>query len=118
MNKPKYKGNVYKKCNWCNKRRKPLDESHKICRICYRLYKPSGSELVDDFIRNSQINSGLMVNMIEFVLYYQFKDIEYIAKFESYKATWIEGNIQSWRRILKGKAPCKLFLKDLIILSI
>jgi len=69
---------------------------------------------VDDFIRNSQINSGLMVNIIEFVLYYQFKDIEYIAKFESYEATWIEGNIQSWKNInFKRNGPMRVVLKKL-----
>src|SRR6266542_1461063 len=99
--KQKYKGNIYKNCNRCNKMRKPLDKSHKICRICYQsetLYKLSGNEYVDDFIKNSQINNELIVNIMEFVPYDQFKDIRFIAKVESYEATWIEGNIQSWNK--------------------
>src|SRR2546423_347519 len=56
--KSKYKK---KKCNECNKRRKPLDESHQICHVCYRLktiYKPkqSGNKIIDDFIRYTQVN--------------------------------------------------------------
>ncbi|GET60471.1 kinase-like domain-containing protein [Rhizophagus irregularis DAOM 181602=DAOM 197198] len=34
--KSKYKK---KKCNECNKRRKPLDESHQICHVCYKIKK-------------------------------------------------------------------------------
>ncbi len=71
----------YKKCNQC-KRRKPLYGRY-ICRVCYKLeilYKLSGNEFVYSLIRNSQIN-------MEFIPHDKFKDIEYIAKFESYKAT-------------------------------
>ncbi len=104
------------KCNQCNRRRKPLDESHQICRICYQsetLYKPSRNEFVDNFIRNSQINSGLIM---EFVPYDQFKDIRFIAKVESYEATWIEGNIQSWnneKMNFKRSGPMQVVLKRL-----
>ena len=107
----------YEKCNQCN-RRNPL-KSHRICQICYRsalFYRPSGNKIVDDFIRNSQINNGLIVNMMEFVPYDQFKDIDYIAKFESYEATWIEGNIQSWnneKMNFKRSGPMQVVLKRL-----
>jgi len=56
------------------------------------LYK-SENKVVDDFIRYTHINNNLEVNTIEFVPYDQFKDIKFIAKIESYKAIWIEGNI-------------------------
>ena len=97
------KRKVYKKCNACNKRRRPLDESHKICRICYKsstLYKPSGNKVVDDFIRYTQINSCLEeARIMEFVPYDQFKDIEFIAEggfSKVYKATWNNGRIKNW----------------------
>ena len=95
---PKYQKS--ENCIRCNRKRKPLDESHKICQICYKsdtLYKPSENKLVDDFIRNSH-HSGLIVNMMEFVPFDQFKDIEFLPKVESSKATWIDGNIQSWNK--------------------
>jgi len=50
------------------------------------LYK-SGNKVVDDFIRNVQMNSSLDVNMIEFVSYDQFKDIEFVAEVNAYKIT-------------------------------
>jgi len=53
----------------------------------------SGNKIVDDFIRSAQIKGGRKDNMMEFVPYNQFKNIEYIAKFESFKATWIDGSI-------------------------
>jgi len=59
------------------------------------LYK-SGNKIVDDFIRLTQIKSDLMINMMEFVPYNQFKEIKFIAQVESYEATWINGNILGW----------------------
>ncbi len=97
--KPKYKKGVNRKCNGCNKRRKPLDKSHNICRICYNsniLFKSSGNKVVDDFIRYTQINSHLEVGRMEFVPYDQFKDIKFITEggfSKVYKATWINGPI-------------------------
>ncbi len=55
----------------------------------------SGNDIVDDFIRSINFNS---VHMMEFVPYDQFKEIKFIAKVESYEATWIDGNIQSWNK--------------------
>jgi len=111
--KDKQKLMVYEKCDRCNKRRKPLDESHNICRICY---KPSGNKLVDDFIKNTQINNSLVVNMMEFVPYDRFKDLEFIAEVEAYKANWIDGNIQIWNKKkinFKRSGPMQVVLKRL-----
>ena len=66
--------------------------------IDHLLYK-SGNKVVDDFIRYTQINSSLKVRILEFVPYNQFKNIEFIAEggfSKIYKATWIDGYIQSW----------------------
>ncbi len=79
-------------------------------------YKPSGNEFVDNFIRNLQINSNLLANMMEFVSHDQFKDIKHIAKYESYEATWIEGNIKSWNKEkvnFERSGPIQVVLKKL-----
>ncbi len=80
--------------------------------INYLFYK-SGNKVVDDFIRCINIYS---INEMEFVPHDQFKDIVYIAKFESYEAIWIEGNIQSWNKKkinFKRSGPMQVVLKRL-----
>ncbi len=62
------------------------------------LFYKSGNRVVDDFIRNTQINSNLGTGMMEFVSYDQFKDIEFIFEVKACKATWIDCNIQSWNK--------------------
>ena len=100
----KYKRKRQILCNECNKKRLPLEESHQICHVCYKIktvYKPklSGNEVVDKFIRHTQINYAKNDGKMEFVPYDQFKDLEFIAKggfSEVYKAIWIDGPIGSW----------------------
>jgi hypothetical protein len=93
---PKIKRKIYEKCNECNKRRRPLDESHQICRICYKMkpiFKSSGNKIIDDFIGRTQIN---LVTDKEFVPFDQFINIEFIAEggfSKIYKATWIDDPI-------------------------
>ena len=72
--------------------------------IDHLLYK-SGNKVVDDFIRNAQINiihNELEADIMEFIPYDQFKDIgsegEFSETYKVYKATWIYGNIQSWSK--------------------
>jgi hypothetical protein len=104
--KPKVKREIYKKCNECNKRRKPSDENHQICHICYNMkmiFKSSGNKIIDDFIRYTQSNLAKGGIKLEFVPYDQFKNIEFIAEggfSKIYKATWIDGPILSitWYR--------------------
>ena len=98
--KPKLKGKVCKKCNECNKRRKPLDESHQICHICYNMKmifkSSSGNKIIDDFIKYTQFNLTNGGVKFEIVPYDQFKDIEEIGEggfSKIYKATWIDGPI-------------------------
>ncbi len=82
--------------------------------IDHLLYK-SENKVVDDFIRDTQINN--LMDMMEFVPYDQFKDIESEEKFsKAYKATWIDGNIQSWGRKtidFKRNGPMQVILKRL-----
>jgi len=80
------------------------------------LFCKSGNIFVDDFIRNSQINSRRIIDIIEFVSYDQFKDIKFIAEVDSYTATWIDGNIQSWDREkanFKRSGPVQVIFKKL-----
>uniref|UniRef100_U9U623 Uncharacterized protein n=1 Tax=Rhizophagus irregularis (strain DAOM 181602 / DAOM 197198 / MUCL 43194) TaxID=747089 RepID=U9U623_RHIID len=46
------------KCKECKKRKIILDENHETCQLCYEMFKPnlSGKKVIDDFIRNTQIN--------------------------------------------------------------
>jgi hypothetical protein len=103
----KRKRKIHEKCNECNKRRRPLDESHQICHVCYKMkkiFKPSGNKIIDDFIRHTQINLIKVEGKMEFVPYDQFKNIEFIAEggfSKIYKATWIDGPI-NWGRINNG----------------
>ncbi len=79
-----------------------------IDRLLYR----SGNNVVDDFIINNNIKGDIM----EFVPYDQFKDIEFIFKVKACKATWIDGNIQSWNKKVidfKRNGPMQVVLKRL-----
>ncbi len=60
------------------------------------------------------------MDMMEFVPYDQFKDIKSEGKFsksyKAYKATWIDGNIQSWdEKVIdfKRNGPMQVVLKRL-----
>jgi len=64
--------------------------------INHLLYK-NGNK-VDNFIRNVQIDHSLKGDMIEFVPYDRFKDIEFFTKFKAYEATWNDGYIQDWNK--------------------
>ena len=109
--KPKPKRKIYEKCNECNKRRRPLDESHKICRNCYKMkkiFKPSGNKIIDDLIRYTQINIVKNRGKMEFVPYEQFKNVEFIAEggfSKIYKATWIDGPINWYDENLSLNNP-------------
>ena len=114
--KSKYKK---KKCNECNKRRKTLDESHQICRICYKMktiFKPSGNKVIDDFIRYTQINLVREEGRMEFVPYEQFKNVEFIAEggfSKIYKATWIDGPIKWYYKNITRDPNKTVVLKKL-----
>jgi len=73
---------------------------------------------VDDFIRCTQINGNPEVEMLEFVPYNQFKDIEFIAESgfsKVYKATWINGYcIRCWN---KGRLNFKRSGSSTVILK-
>ena len=59
-------------------------------------YGQSGNKIIDDFIRNTQINLVKRAGKMEFVPYEQFKNVEFIAEggfSKIYKATWIDGPV-------------------------
>src|ERR1043165_4664566 len=103
-------------CSECNKNRIPLDESHPICHVCYKAkgLKTSGNKIIDDFIKQTQINYFKTGVMLEFVPHSQFKNIEFIAEggfSKIYKATWIDGPvIYNKMRIIPN---CTVVLKKL-----
>ena len=71
---------------------------------------------MDDFIRNIQINSKSLADIMEFVPYDQFCDKEFNVTFDSCKATWIDGNIQDWNEEemnFKRSGPRTVILKKL-----
>src|SRR6266542_492698 len=88
---------IYNICNECHMRRRPLKENHQVCIICYQaklLYKPSGSKIIDEFIKYTQINFIQQSSRMKFIPSDQFKDIKEIGKggfSKIYKATWISG---------------------------
>src|ERR1700722_18723747 len=91
------------KCKQCN-RKKGVYKFNKICYICYRAktIALSGNKVIDDFIRYTLTNSEKRDGRMEFVPYYKFKDIEFIAEggfSKIYKATWIDGPITDWNKI-------------------
>src|ERR1700722_12859702 len=87
---------TYNACKECHKRRKPSKENQN-CIICYQaklLYNPSGNEIMDEFIKYTQINFIQEFSRMKFISYNQFKNIEYIKSggfSKIYKATWING---------------------------
>ncbi|CAB5116247.1 unnamed protein product [Rhizophagus irregularis] len=83
------------KCNECNKRRLRLDKTHLICHVCYKMkerFIPSGNQIIDDFIRYTQVNLTRNEGKMKFVPYNQFENIEFIAEggfSKVYKATLV-----------------------------
>jgi serine/threonine protein kinase len=90
----------------CNKR--ALDKGNQICRVCNTiktiLEKQSGNKVIDDFIKYTQINNDKLGAKMEVVPYDQFINIEFIAEggfSKIYKATWVDGPINNWHRIIR-----------------
>jgi hypothetical protein len=117
----------YKKCNNCNRKRKTSEENHQICHVCHKIKtvlkpKQSGNKVIGDFIRYTQVNHDEPGGKLEFVPYEQFKDIEFIAEggfSKIYKATWIDGPINNWHKVVHSgwnitrDKNCTIVLKKL-----
>ena len=104
-------------CSECNRKRTPLDESHPICHICCKAIlkqKLSGNKIIDDFIKQTQINYCKTGVMLEFVPHSQFKNIEFISEggfSKIYKATWIDGPLNKYHGTRNQN--CTVVLKKL-----
>ncbi|GET66104.1 kinase-like domain-containing protein [Rhizophagus irregularis DAOM 181602=DAOM 197198] len=91
----------YNECNECHMKRRPSKKNQQICIICYQaklLYKQSGNETIDEFIKYTQINFIQESSRMKFISYDRFKNIEFIKEggfSKIYKATWIDGP-HSW----------------------
>src|SRR5438093_532136 len=59
----------------------------------------SGNVDIDKFIQDTQLSANNWYDILEWIPYDRFYDIEYIAKGgfgKVYKAIWIDGCIQNW----------------------
>src|SRR3954453_1246751 len=59
----------------------------------------SGNKEIDEFIQKFQLNATCQQEVLEWIPYEKFEDIEYLAKggFSTvHKAKWIDGYIWSW----------------------
>jgi hypothetical protein len=59
----------------------------------------SGNKEIDEFIQNFQLNATCQQEVLEWIPYEKFRDIEYVAKggFGTiYKAKWDDGYIRYW----------------------
>ncbi|CAG8576279.1 5951_t:CDS:2, partial [Racocetra fulgida] len=97
------KRNSNPKCKKCNLKKDHYDVNPNLCKNCYRasLRILSGNKLIDDFIESTQTfySNCRPESKLEFILYKQFTNIEYLAKggfSVIYKATWVDGPIDRW----------------------
>jgi len=63
------------------------------------IYKYSGNEIIDEFVKNIQRQATSKSNFIEWVEYNEFKNISFVAEggFSTvYSATWNNGFIVDW----------------------
>ena len=62
----------------------------------------SGNHDIDEFIQNAQLKARRHLEVIEWVEYDRFENVEYLAKGgfgTTYKATWKDGCINDWDSI-------------------
>ncbi|EXX73815.1 Cdc15p [Rhizophagus irregularis DAOM 197198w] len=92
----------YKKHGLC-KNCDHLNINFELCNYCS--FKPnfknwtSGNHDVDEFIRKAQLNAKNNHQVIEWIEYDNFKDVEYLAKGRfgtTFKAVWKDGFILYW----------------------
>ena len=59
----------------------------------------SGNKEIDEFIQNFQLNATSSIEVLEWIPYDRFENIEYLAEggfCTVYKAKWIDGYIYQW----------------------
>ena len=92
----------YKECGLCNECKQPKT-FHYWCRICnfQRNFKnwTSGNNDVDKFIQKTQLKAECPFEILEWIEYDRFENIEHLAEggFGTvYKAIWKDGPISYW----------------------
>jgi hypothetical protein len=95
----------YKKCGLCKECRQP-NTGYDWCQSCNSKHFQqdfnkwtSGNKEIDGFIQNFQLNATCSEEVLEWIPYYKFKNIKYLAKggFGTvHEAIWIDGNIHYW----------------------
>ena len=92
----------YKLWGLCEKCKQPKNNSYW-CRVCGFQQNfqnwTSGNHIVDKFIQKIQLKAKEIRQVIEWIEYDRFENIEYLAKGgfgTTYKATWKDGFIGYW----------------------
>ena len=87
----------YKQCGLCEKCKQPKN-NHFWCRICMfqQNFKnwTSGNHDVDEFIQKAQLKAKCYREILEWIEYDRFENVEYLAKGgfgTTYKAIWKDG---------------------------
>ena len=90
--------NCYKKYGLCKKCNQPKHINDNWCRICafQQNFKnwTSGNHDVDEFIQKAQLKAKVEEQIIEWIEYDRFENVEYLAKGgfgTTYKAIWKDG---------------------------
>ena len=90
----------YKKYGLCKKCNQPKN-NYDWCRICtfQQNFKnwTSGNHDVDEFIQKAQLKAKEREEVLEWIEYDRFENVEYLAKGgfgTTYKATWKDGHIK------------------------
>ena len=91
----------YKEYGLCEECKQPLN--HYWCRICNFQQNfqdwTSGNDDIDKFIQKAQLKATQNAEVLEWIEYNRFEDVEYLANEESgttYKAIWKDGPIICW----------------------
>ena len=96
----------YGLCKECSQLNTGTYYSHGWCQSCNSKHFQqdfnkwtSGNKEIDEFIQKFQLNATRLKEVLEWIPYENFRDIEYLAKggFGTvYKARWIDGLILYW----------------------
>ena len=99
----------YKKyglCKECSQPNTSVYDIHGWCQSCNSKHFQqdfnkwtSGNKEIDEFIQKFQLNATRYEEVLEWIPYEKFRDIEYLAKggFGTvHKAKWIDGRIEYW----------------------
>ena len=94
--------NNYKEYGLCEKCKQPKN-NYDWCRICNfkRNFKnwTSGNHDVDKFIQKTQLKAKNNMEVLEWIEYDRFENVEYLAKGgfgTTFKAIWKDGRINKW----------------------